>query len=206
MITLYKFINKVRWCIFTPIVRMRFKARKWNVGTGFKANGNPYLKNLGGRIDIGDNVRFNSSRTYNPIGYGTRINIELLPDGKLKIGNHVGVSNASIVCSKEIHIGDYVDLGDGVKIYDTDFHSLNPFIRKSGNDYENTAKKKVVVEDYAFIGAGSLLLKGSHVGRYSVIGAGAIVTGKVPDAEVWAGNPAKFIRKLTEEELEQRFK
>ena len=48
----------------------------------------------------------------------------------------------------------------------------------------------------AFIGAHSIVLKGVTIGKHSVIGAGSVVTKNIPDNEVWAGNPARFIRRL----------
>lgn len=40
------------------------------------------------------------------------------------------------------------------------------------------------------------MLNAVTIGRNSVVGAGSIVTKDIPDNEVWAGNPARFIRKL----------
>ena len=55
-----------------------------------------------------------------------------------------------------------------------------------------------MIKDHAFIGAHSLILKGVTIGKYSVVGAGSVVTKSIPDGEIWAGNPAHFIRKLSE--------
>ena len=200
-----KFIEKMRWGVFSAINRIVFRLQGFEVGAGFRSNGRIYVKNLGGGITIGNNVRINSSRNYNPIGNGLRTTIELLPGGSLKIGNNVGFSNTTIVCSREVSIGDYVDIGDNVKIYDTDFHSLNPFLRSSKNDYNKAAKKKISISDHSFIGTNTIILKGSKIGKCSIIGAGSIVTGTIPDYEIWGGNPARFIRKLTEKEIEQEF-
>ena len=42
----------------------------------------------------------------------------------------------------------------------------------------------------------SIILKGVTIGENSVVGAGSVVTKDIPSGEVWAGNPAKFIRKI----------
>lgn len=52
-----------------------------------------------------------------------------------------------------------------------------------------------VVKNKSSIGAGSIILPGIVIGSNSLIGAGSVVTKHVPNGEVWAGNPAKFIRK-----------
>ncbi|MEM5776015.1 MAG: DapH/DapD/GlmU-related protein, partial [Anaerolineaceae bacterium] len=54
----------------------------------------------------------------------------------------------------------------------------------------------VVIEDMVFIGTNSLVLKGAHIGRGSVIGAGSVVTGEIPAGVIAAGNPARVIRAL----------
>ncbi len=53
----------------------------------------------------------------------------------------------------------------------------------------------VLIKKNAFIGAHTIILKGVTVGERSIIGAGSVVTKSIPDDEVWAGNPAKRIRK-----------
>lgn len=89
-------------------------------------------------------------------------------------------------------IGDNVRIGSGVKIYDTGFHSLDPFERTVA--LEGLAKAKTAeIEDYAFIGAGSYILKGVTIGKFAVIGAASVVTKDIPADEIWAGNPAKKI-------------
>ncbi|KNB46746.1 gamma carbonic anhydrase mitochondrial-like protein [Blastocystis sp. subtype 4] len=58
------------------------------------------------------------------------------------------------------------------------------------------------VEDYTLIGMGAVLEEGSHVGTYSMVGAGSVVEKgqQIPSGELWTGNPAKFVRKLRDEE------
>lgn len=50
--------------------------------------------------------------------------------------------------------------------------------------------------DNVFIGAKCIILKGVTIGENSVIGAGSVVTKNVPANQIWAGNPAKFIKNV----------
>ena len=54
----------------------------------------------------------------------------------------------------------------------------------------------VIIKDNAFIGAGSIILKGTIIGMNSIVAAGSVVTKSIPDNEIWGGNPAKFIKKV----------
>ncbi|KAK4744783.1 hypothetical protein SAY87_011095 [Trapa incisa] len=59
------------------------------------------------------------------------------------------------------------------------------------------------VEDEAFVGTGATLLDGFVVEKHAMVAAGALVrqNTRIPAGEVWGGNPAKFLRKLTDEEI-----
>lgn len=53
----------------------------------------------------------------------------------------------------------------------------------------------VTIRRGVFIGMNTLIVKPVIIGCNSVIGAGSVVTKSIGDNEIWAGNPAKFIRK-----------
>uniref|UniRef100_A0A0C9RP97 TSA: Wollemia nobilis Ref_Wollemi_Transcript_5915_1368 transcribed RNA sequence n=1 Tax=Wollemia nobilis TaxID=56998 RepID=A0A0C9RP97_9CONI len=59
------------------------------------------------------------------------------------------------------------------------------------------------VEDEAFVGMGATLLDGVVLEKNAMVAAGSLVrqNARIPSGEVWAGNPAKFLRKLTDEEI-----
>lgn len=54
---------------------------------------------------------------------------------------------------------------------------------------------KVELKDFCFIGAGSIICSPVQIGKNAIVGAGSVVTKDIPDNEIWAGCPAKFIKK-----------
>ena len=56
--------------------------------------------------------------------------------------------------------------------------------------------KPIIIEDDVFIGARCLVLKGVTIGRGAMVGAGSVVTKNIPPCEIWAGNPAKYIKSI----------
>jgi len=51
------------------------------------------------------------------------------------------------------------------------------------------------IGDNVFIGMNTIISKPCHIGDGSIIGAGSIITKDIPANEIWAGNPARFIKK-----------
>jgi acetyltransferase-like isoleucine patch superfamily enzyme len=54
---------------------------------------------------------------------------------------------------------------------------------------------RVIVGDYATIGANATILPDIKIGKSAIIGAGAVVTKNVKQNEVVVGNPARFLKK-----------
>ncbi len=63
----------------------------------------------------------------------------------------------------------------------------------TGEDWEVV---ETHVEDGASIGSSATLLAGITVGAGAIVGAGSVVTKSVGAGEIWAGNPARFIRNV----------
>ena len=53
---------------------------------------------------------------------------------------------------------------------------------------------QITIGEHAFIGSGTIITGNVTIGRSAIIGAGSVVTKSVGDYEIWAGNPAKFIK------------
>lgn len=106
------------------------------------------------------------------------------------------MSNTAIVSDSQVLIDEFANIGAGSIIYDTDFHSLDSSERLNGD--KDVKTKPVYIGKRVFIGGHSIILKGVSIGNDAVIGAGSVVTHDVPKGEIWAGNPAKFIRKVVQ--------
>ena len=177
----------------TILNKLRMKCMGIKYGMGFQSCGRITFVFFSGHMQIGDNVYINSKRIADPIGGQDRTIIQL-NNGNIRIGNRVGISNAAICSSNSITIEDDVCIGAGCKIYDTDFHSAIAEYRLQGNSHVKTAP--VLIKEKAFIGGHSIILKGVTIGKGAVVGAGSVVTSDIPDGEIWAGNPARFIKKV----------
>lgn len=167
------------------------------IDKGFKSRGIPIVDvSLYGSFRIGNNFTMNNGNRYNKIGRQQKCFFVVGKKGQLIIGNNVGISSTALICDKKIVIGDFVKIGGNVVIYDTDFHALDPELRRHTELECNTNKQEVIISNNVFIGAHSTILKGVYIGENSIIGAGSVVTKSIPDNEIWAGNPVKFIRKI----------
>lgn len=164
----------------------------------FRSNGIPFVSIArGGKCTIGKNFRLNNGNAGNPIGRPQKCVLFVDKDSTLVIGNNVGMSSTALVAHKRIIIGNNVKLGAGVCIYDTDFHSLDKTLRADRYlDSRNIVNAPILISDNAFIGAHSTILKGVTIGENSIIGACSVVTKSIPADEIWAGNPARFIKSI----------
>lgn len=182
---------------WTIVAYARLRAHGATIGPGFRVRG-PLLLHCHrtATIRIGRDCRIQSGFAGNPVGGASRMAFWIGAGGVLTLGDRVGLSKSTIVCMRSVTIGNEVFLGGDSKVYDTDFHSLDPDTRsKPGNQGVRTAP--VTIGSRVFVGGHCIILKGATVGEGSVIGAGSVVRGLVGTRELWAGNPARLLRSLT---------
>lgn len=165
----------------------------------FSINGIPIIsvdrKKSG--ITIGENLRMNSGNADNWIGFPTRCSLVALDGANIRIGDNVGMSQTAICAvGADITIGNHTLLGGGVKIYSSDFHSLNYMDRRDYKvaDSKNRNSAPIVIGEDCFIGAGTIILKGVTIGPRTIIGAGSVVTKPIPADCIAGGNPCKVLR------------
>ncbi len=134
----------------------------------------------GTRVVLGDRVRVRGRVTINGGGLVT-VGADTLLNG-CWIGGRTSVT-----------IGAGCLISD-CDITDSDFHNLEPS-RRHEPPGERT-QRPVHLGENVWVGAHAIVLKGSTIGRNSVVGAGAVVRGEVPSDVVVLGNPAKVVRRL----------
>ncbi|RZL69656.1 MAG: acyltransferase [Pedobacter sp.] len=177
---------------------IKFKLNGVHFSNDFISRGIPLVNvNLKGCFSIGKGFVINNGINYNMIGRQQQCFFIVGPNAVLNIANNVGLSGVAIICYKKIEIEDNVKIGGNTVIYDSDFHSLNPEERNSQpENLSNVIVKSVKIKKGAFIGAHCTILKGVTVGENSIVGAGSVVSRSIPNGEIWAGNPAKFIKNI----------
>jgi carbonic anhydrase/acetyltransferase-like protein (isoleucine patch superfamily) len=103
----------------------------------------------------------------------------------IRIGNGVNIQDGSVLHTlyqkSTIEIGDHVSIGHNVTIHGA------------------------TVKDYALIGMGATLLDHAVVGEGAIVAAGALVLSGtiIEPGTVWAGVPAKFVKKVDPEQAKE---
>lgn len=84
-----------------------------------------------------------------------------------------------------------ITIEEGVRVT-TGCVLLTHFMEPSTGTYSSG---KILIKKRAYLGARTIICKPVTIGEDAIVGAGSIVTKDIPANEVWAGNPARFIRK-----------
>lgn len=166
--------------------------------SAFKSSGlpAPYVKiACGGQRVAGKGLVLSNNVRTNPLG-NNRCIFYVHNNATLTIGENVGMSHTTIITMDDIVIGNDVKLGSGVKLLSSDFHSVNPMIRITDQDTKQAHHSPIHIGNNVFIGMNSIVLKGVTIGDNAVVGAGSVVTKSIPANQIWAGNPAKFIKQI----------
>lgn len=161
-----------------------------NVKIGFNTVIEEDVK-IGNNTFIGHNVVIRSGCR---IGKDTVIGHGVVMERGIIIGDrvliHVGCQlTTGITIEDDVFIAPHLSTTNDKKMVHSRRH-IHPFV------CENCLIKRA-----ARIAAGVILLPGITIGENSIVGAGSLVTKDIPDEEVWFGVPARFVRKVPEEEI-----
>lgn len=116
------------------------------------------------------------------IGANCNINSNVFIENDVIVGNNVTVKSG-VQLWDGVRIGNNVFIGPNVTFTNDMFP--RSMIRPAAFD-------STIVEEWASIGANSTILPHLVVGKYSMVGAGSVVTKDIPPFTLWYGNPAKL--------------
>jgi len=128
---------------------------------------------------------------------------------RTKVGAFVEIQKGASI-GADCKISSHSFICEGVKIADECFigHSVtfinDKYPRSTNADCSlqteaDWAAVPIQIEKRVSIGSGSTVLCGVSIGEGAIVGAGSVVTKTVPSGEIWAGNPARFLRKVNDE-------
>lgn len=184
-----------RWSLFFFQRKAFYELKKVCITQHASFRG-PCMLTIKGKFSLGENFICNSGPVFS-MGNGSCSKINVSKNAQLTIGKQVGMSNTVISCHKSITIGDFVNVGDGCLIMDSNFHSTNWEIRKNREQDVQCAKTaSIKIGDHVFIGAHSIICKGVTIGDRSIIAAGSVVVKDIPADCIAGGNPAHVIKQL----------
>ena len=132
------------------------------------------------------------------IGDETKIGAFVEIQKNATVGKRCKISSHTFVC-EGVEIEDNVFIGHGVTFINDSYpRSTTP---SGGLQTETDWKvERTLVRKGASIGSGSTILSNLTIGENAIVGAGSVVTRDVPANAIVAGNPAKFLRFITEEQ------
>ncbi len=136
------------------------------------------------RIFNGASIRFYSGCKCT---IGNRVKIDKgaivasLKNSELYIGNNVGIGAYNIIaCHSKVEIRDNTILGPNVCVYDHD-HIFSSELGVNPKEYRTG---DVVIGKKCWIGAGTIILRGTTIGDNCLIGAGCVLKGNYPSGSV----------------------
>jgi acetyltransferase-like isoleucine patch superfamily enzyme len=154
----------------------------------------PLVNSISEKAVIGPNVvvwHFSQIREFAQIGENTSVGSYVYIDTGVRIGKNCKIQSGALIYHPA-DIGDGAFIGPGA-IFTNDHYprAVNYDGEAKGpNDWQ---KVGVTVLEGASIGAGAICIAPISIGKWSLVGAGAVVTKDVPDFALVVGNPARQI-------------
>ena len=143
-------------------------------------------------VEIGEGTKiwhFSHIQSGAIIGTNCSIGQNVNIGNNVKIGNSVKIQN-NVSVYEGVELEDYVFCGPSM-VFTNIRLPRSEFPQRGSEYYEKTLVKKS-----ASIGANATIVCGNTIGRYALIGSGAVVTKDVPDYALVIGNPGKVIGKV----------
>lgn len=133
--------------------------------------------------------------------------------GDVKIGKNSGIWYGCVLRGDvtKIVVGDNTNIQDNCVLHGTRPHHAQNKTGAEGAPVligshvtigHGAIVHACIIEDYAFIGMGAIVMDLARVEQFGMLAAGAVLTpGRVvKSGQIWAGNPAKYFRDMSEAE------
>ncbi len=116
------------------------------------------------------------------------------PDSLIEVGEHTFLNGTRMSCADHIQIGAHCILAD-CRLLDTDYHNLDPDRRE-----EVPPPRPVIVKDRVWLTMGVFVLKGVTIEEGVTVSPGSVVQTDLEPRSLYGGNPAKLIKKLSDQQ------
>lgn len=136
-------------------------------------------------VQIGEKTRiwaFTHILSNVSIGHDCNICDHCLIESGVQIGNRVTIKSGVYIWSG-VTLEDEVFIAPGV----TFTNDIRPRSKRYPQEYSKTLIKRG-----ASLGANCTVIAGTIIGKYSMVGAGSVVTKNIPDYGLFYGNPARL--------------
>src|SRR5262245_9356481 len=158
------------------------------VGNRPRTMGRPRIDNRCA-IELGDDVILNSS--FSPVDLSAE------EGGRIEVGSGVAINfGTSITARSLVRLGDKVSLGPYCILSDSDL----PADGQAANGPGGGEPQPIEIGEGAWLAGRVTVLPGTKIGKGSVITAGSIVSGAIPDGVIAGGAPARVLRKIARAE------
>lgn len=192
-------VASLRWVLRHRAWTPWYLVRYWRL-LRFRA-ANPHVV-LRGMVFLGRNVEIVARPGYGRLEIGRWVHIGdgnslRCHEGSMRIGDKVVLGrNNTINCYLDVEIGAASIVADWV--YVTDFDHRTEDVHVPIKD-QGIVKAPVRIGPDTWIGVKVSVLRGSRIGRGSVLGAHAVVRGDIPDHSIAVGTPARVVRNRVED-------
>jgi acetyltransferase-like isoleucine patch superfamily enzyme len=179
LLALYSQYRSAEGTFETQLRRILFRAMCRKCGHGLQVGPDVIVKHPE-TMELGDGVFI-----------GAQTMIQGRFDGTCRIGNHAWIGPHAYFDARNLVLEDYVGWGPGAKVLGSS-HTGEPI--NLPIIATELSIEPVVIGYGADIGTNATILPGVQVGRNAIIGAGAVVTGNIPEYAIAAGVPARVMR------------
>lgn len=163
------------------------------------------IKHFGKNALVSTDVRIFHPEKFS-IGNNSRLDAFCIVTGEVEIGDHVHIAPFCILSGPQgIKISDFVGIAARTSLYtnDADYDEgsmTNPTIPA---EFRGQTKGSIVLDKHVLIGAQSVILPNSFLGKGSTYGAFSLISGKYDGWFVYAGIPVKKLKQRPKEEIQK---